>query len=208
MKILLACEESQTVCKEFRRKGHEAYSCDEQECSGGHPEWHIQDDVLRHLDGWDMIIGFPPCTHLSCACADRWEEKQADGRQQKAFEFVLEIWNACDTVCIENPQGWLNTNWCGPNQVVHPYYFGDPYLKRTCLWLKNLKLLRHFEHDSLFEEKTHVTPEAYWVSSSRTEINAKKFNRKIMDRGDRKFRHIQRSKFHPGIARAMADQWG
>ena len=112
MAVLIACEESQAVCIEFRKLGIEAYSCDVLPCSGGHPEWHIQGDVLEQLGkGWDMIIAFQPCTHLSGAGAPSWKQKQEDGRQQKAIDFVLKIYSApCDKIAIENPTGILNTS--------------------------------------------------------------------------------------------------
>ncbi len=203
MRVLLACEESQAVCIEFRKKGHEAYSCDTQECSGGHPEWHLQCDVRDALkDNWDMIIGFPPCTHLSVAGANLWKKKIESGLMQESFEFVKLIWNACDTVCIENPTGWLNSNWMKATQIINPFNFGDPYKKRTCLWLKNLPRLKHFKEDDLFDKKTHVEPEAYWVNSSSALEKAKENGLKVLHRDPK-----LRSKTFPGIAKAMADQW-
>lgn len=201
MKVLIACEESQRVCIEFRKQGHEAFSCDTQPCSGGHPKWHIQGDVLPVLaDHWDMIIAFPPCTDLSCACAHLWPQKSADGRQQAAFDFVQKIWQSNERVCIENQQGWLNTNWSPPTQVIQPFYFGDPYIKRTCLWLKNLPPLGYRLRDDLFGKKTAVAPKSYWASSS----NRPPGYLKNGVQSDAK----NRSKTFPGIAKAMADHWG
>ncbi|WP_206504702.1 hypothetical protein, partial [Bacillus sp. L75] len=133
MRILVACEESQAVTIELRALGHEAFSADIIDCSGGHPEWHIKGDVLPILnDGWDMIIAFPPCTHLSAAGAPSWKQKQADGRQQAALDFVYEIRVAmCDLIAIENPTGKLNTSWRKPDQIINPFQFGDPFKKRT-----------------------------------------------------------------------------
>lgn len=206
MKILTVCEESQRVCIEFRKRGHEAYSCDLQPCSGGHPEWHIQGDARQVLqENWDMIIAFPPCTDLSCACAHLWPQKAADGRQKAAFDFVLEIWSSSEKVCIENPQGWLNTNWMAPDQTVHPYFFGDPWLKRTCFWLKNLPKLYYVPEDTPLLNlcgiyKTAVEPIGYWVNSS---------NRKNSNLKNGKHRDpVNRSKTFPAIARAMAEAWG
>src|SRR5579871_599466 len=117
MKILVACEESQAVTIELRKLGHEAYSCDIQECSGGHPEWHIQDDVLKHLDGWDMIIAFPPCTHLAMSGARHFEKKRADGRQQEGINFFMAITNApCAKLAIENPVGIMSGIYRKPDQ--------------------------------------------------------------------------------------------
>ena len=107
MKVLVACEESQEVCKAFRAKGHEAYSCDIQDCSGGHPEWHLQVDALELLKlKWDMIIAFPPCTHLAVSGARHFEKKRADGRQREAIEFFCKFLTAdCERIAIENPVG-------------------------------------------------------------------------------------------------------
>lgn len=137
MNVLIACEESQTVCKAFRAKGHEAYSCDIQPCSGGHPEWHLQDDVLKHLEGWDLIIAHPPCTYLTVAGnrhfdVSRYGQK-AIGRindRIKAAEFFMQIVNApCDHIAIENPVGYMNTHYRKPDQIIQPYYFGHPVSK-------------------------------------------------------------------------------
>ena len=188
MKILVACEESQVVCKAFREKGHEAYSCDFQCCSGGHPEWHIQDDVLPLLNGfcsfrtqnmietdepiwllqkWDLIIAHPPCTYFSNAIMvnlgrndrpdvfnDEWKAKFFENRKN-AFDFVMKIWDAdCDRICIENVVGYLSTHFQKPSQYIEPYYFGDPWKKKTCLWLKSLPKL---------ESTKVVTPTGKWV---------------------------------------------
>lgn len=202
MRVLCACEESQAVTIQFRKLGHETFSCDIQECSGGHPEWHIKGDVLKILkQDWDLIIAFPPCTDLSGACANLWPQKQADGRQLAAFEFVKKIWESNDRVCIENPQGWLNTNWKKPTQTIHPWFFGDPYKKRTCLWLKGLPKLEYLLEDTLFGKKTAVEPTQYWVSSSNNQRSGRLkngINRSAKDR----------SKTFPSIAKAMAEQWG
>lgn len=207
MRVLAACEESQRVCKAFRQRGHEAYSCDIIPCSGGHPEWHMQRDVTEVLsDCWDLIIAFPPCTDLSCACANLWPQKEQDGRQKKAFEFVKKIWNApCEKIVIENPQGWLNTNWISPTQTIHPYYFGDPYFKRTCLWIKGLQPLHYCLKDTQLLNlmgvySTAVEPIGYYVSSSNRKTGNLKngIHRSPKDR----------SKISKAIAKAMADQWG
>lgn len=210
MKILVACEESQRVCIEFRKRGHEAYSCDVIPCSGGHPEWHIQCDVLRILysptwfytmDGayhsvykWDMIIAFPPCTHL-CVSGARWfEQKRKDGRQQEGIDFFMKFTDLnCDKVVIENPVGIMSSVWRKPDQIIQPYEYGHPYTKKTCLWLKGLPLLK--PTDIL------TKPETGWVNQSFTKDGRyggfKAFNGST-----------ERSKTFPGIARAMAEQWG
>lgn len=138
MKILVACEESQAVTKEFRRLGHEAYSCDIVPCSGGHPEWHLQQDVLPLLkEKWDMIIAFPPCTDLAVSGAAWFEQKRRDGRQQKSIDFFMHFANAdCPKIAIENPIGIMSTKWRKPDQIVQPWMFGHPESKATCFWLK------------------------------------------------------------------------
>lgn len=138
MKILIACEESQTVCKAFRLKGHEAYSCDILPCSGGRPEWHIQGDIVIELKKkWDMIIAFPPCTHLAVSGAAWFAEKRKDGRQQQGIDFFMLFTNAaCDKVVIENPVGIMSSIYRKPDQIIQPYQFGEPFSKKTCLWIR------------------------------------------------------------------------
>lgn len=205
MKILVACEESQAVTIELRRLGHEAYSCDIEPCSGGHPEWHIQGDVLPLLnDQWDMIIAFPPCTHLSSAGACAWKQKQEDGRQQAAIDFFMAFANAdCPRIAIENPVGWMNKNYRKPDQIIQPWMFGDEARKRTCLWLKGLPVLQATKivgHGELYQivrksgprKGSIYTAPAWYQKLSR------------LDPADRS---KLRSKTFPGIARAMAEQW-
>jgi len=185
MQILVACEESQAVTKEFRRLGHEAYSCDIQPCSGGHPEWHIQDDVLKVInDGWDMMIAFPPCTHLSSSGARWFKEKQADGRQQEAIDFFIVLANApIEKIAIENPIGIMSTKWRKPDQIIQPWQFGHGETKSTCLWLKNLPLLQPTNIVDGREQRIwKMAP-----SPERTRLRSKTFS---------------------GIARGMAEQWG
>lgn len=140
MRILVACEESQAVTIELRRLGHEAYSCDIQDCSGGHPEWHIKGDALELLKmKWDMLIAFPPCTHLAVSGARHFAKKQADGRQQEAVDFFLRFVNAdCPRIAVENPVGIMSSKYRKPNQIIQPYMFGDHARKTTCLWTKGL----------------------------------------------------------------------
>ena len=140
-----------TVTKEFRKLGHQAYSCDMLECSGGHPEWHIQEDVTKLLkEKWDMIIAFPPCTYLTVT-GNRWFniEKYGDKaikryqKRKEAIDFFMMFANAnCNKIAIENPVGVMSTEWRKPNQIIQPYQFGDPFEKKTCLWLKGLKNLK------------------------------------------------------------------
>ena len=142
MKVLLACEESQAVCKEFRRLGHEAFSCDILPTSGDNPEWHIQDDLMDVMyDGsWDLMVAFPPCTHLAVSGARHFKQKQKDGRQQQGIDFFMNVVNApIEFIAVENPVGIMSTLYRKPDQIIHPYYFGDSYSKKTCLWLNNLE---------------------------------------------------------------------
>ena len=193
MKILIACEESQTVCKAFRAKGHEAYSCDILPCSGGNPEWHLQQDIIPLLEQeWDMIIAFPPCTHLAVSGAAHFAKKRADGRQQEGIDFFMIFANAkCDKIAVENPIGIMSSVWRKPNQIVQPWMFGHPESKATCLWLKNLPNLQPTDNvKELFDtlpknkqQRLHYLPPS-------------------------KERAALRSKTFIGIAKAMASQWG
>ena len=244
MKVLVACEESQAVTKEFRRLGHEAYSCDIIECSGGHPEWHIMQDVLPLLnpsnvplwdvnttikgiefktcdgkehfinDKWDMIIAFPPCTHLAVSGARHFEKKRADGRQREGIEFFCQFLNAdCDRIAIENPVGIIGGDYIRqyfpdlaekyslpqkPSQIVQPYEYGHTNKKTTCLWLKGLPDLVPTEV---------INPEPDFVYP-----NGKKYPNWMMETLKNcktpEERSIARSKTFPGIARAMGEQWG
>lgn len=228
MKILIACEESQAVTKEFRAKGHEAYSCDIIDCSGGHPEWHIKGDVLPLLDGdcnfktsdgfdhsivgnWDMIIAFPPCTyltnagtrHFSLKCNAPEKVQKRIKLREEAFMFFMRFANAnCDKIAIENPVGYMNKNYRKPDQIIHPYYFGDNAKKRTCLWIKGLDKLKH----------TNVLPEpepmyiCQGEKSKGKKIGWCEGMRNIT--GGQEERAKARSKTFPGIAKAMAEQWG
>jgi hypothetical protein len=211
MKVLIACEESQTVCIAFRELGHEAYSCDIQDCSGGHPEWHIKDDVLKIInDNWDLMIAHPPCTYLSFAGngwfnIDKYGDK-AIHRIQKRKEaeiFFLKFYNCkIPKIAIENLRGSMN-KIIKHSQVIHPYYFGDKEKKTTCLWLKNLPKLVHISKDDLFDSATHTEePKPKYIDRS-----GKK--RYFTDTFAKTPDIIKlRSKTFPGIAKAMANQWG
>lgn len=237
MRVLVACEESQAVCKELRQRGHEAYSCDIIDCSGGHPEWHIKEDVLPLLNGncsfettdgekhevdgkWDMIIAFPPCTHLAVSGAAHFEKKRADGRQREGIEFFCQFLNAdCDKIVIENPVGVIAGDYIPkwfpdlakkyglpkkPTQIIHPWMFGDNFSKSTCLWLKGL--------DSLVPEVTEQ-PELEWKEWVDKKTGKKKrqplwFYEALRNSKTPEERACIRSKTFPGIARAMAEQWG
>jgi len=204
MKILLACEESQAVTKAFRKLGHEAFSCDILPCSGGHPEWHIQGDVLEQLDkGWDMLIAFPPCTHLAVSGARHFKEKIADGRQQEGIDFFMEMINApIPKIAVENPIGIMSTNYRKPDQIIQPWQFGDKAQKSTCLWLKGLpKLVPTDIVDKgefiEFTSKKGVKkrqPKWYFDALKNAKTSAE--------------RSTLRSKTFQGIADAIASQWG
>lgn len=151
MRILLACEESQAVTIEMRKLGHEAFSCDLLPCSGGHPEWHLQQDVTELLQQkWDLIIAFPPCTYLTVT-GNRWFNIERYGEQaiqrHKDREFAIKFFKMfadcdCERVAIENPVGIMSSVWRKPDQIINPYEFGDPFEKKTCLWLKGLPKLQ------------------------------------------------------------------
>ena len=184
MKILVACEESQAVTIELRRRGHEAYSCDIEPCSGGHPEWHLQVDALELLKmKWDMILAFPPCTHLAVSGARYFEQKRKDGRQQAAIDFFMRFANAdCPKIAIENPVGIMSSVWRKPDQIIQPWQFGHGETKKTCLWLKGIPLLVPTNIVDGREQRIWKMP----PSEDRAKNRAKTF---------------------PGIARAMAEQW-
>lgn len=199
---MVACEESQEVCIRFREKGHEAFSCDVQDCSGGKPEWHIKGDVLGVLsDGWDMMIAFPPCTHLAVSGAKHFEQKIKDGRQQKGIDFFMEMINApIPKIAVENPVGIMSKKYRKPTQIIQPYYFGDQAQKTTCLWLKNLPPLYHNKEPNLFDAKTTHVDKGEFVTTP----SGKRLPKWYSDNKNPKIR----SKTFPGIAQAMANQWG
>jgi hypothetical protein len=212
MKILIACEESQIVCKTFRDKGHEAYSCDIQDCSGGHPEWHIKDDVLKVIDdNWDMMIAHPPCTYLTLAANKYYDEKvygkKAIKRKQDridAVEFFLKLWNAnIPKICIENPVGIMCNYIDRKNyQIIQPYYFGDPERKTTQLWIKNLPPLQYGH--GLFFQSDVVKPNLIIYENGKTD-SAWHYNTFNFPKDQRA---KLRSKTFPGVAKGMANQWG
>ena len=219
MKVLVACEESQVVCKAFRERGHEAYSCDIKPCSGGHPEWHIKCDVrailnrrpnhftngrtgiaitfttqhgaIHTIEGWDLIIAHPPCTFLSSAGASRLFNKDGtakDGvryiRGLEARDLFIRILDAdCPRIAIENPTPLKIYELPRYTQIINPYMFGNPWRKRTCLWLKGLPEL---------EATNVVEPDEYWVGNN--------------SKGGHRSQRI-RGVTAPGIADAMAAQW-
>ena len=216
MRILIACEESQTVCIAFRERGHEAYSCDILPCSGNHPEWHIQDDVTKHFDdGWDMMIAFPPCTHLAVSGAAHFAKKRADGRQHQGIDFFMKFTQTnIKRSAIENPVGIMSRIYRKPDQIIQPYFFGDGFSKTTCLWLNNLTPLFHAANVDLFNDKiTHVSNTDGWFEWIDNKTGKKKrqpkwFWEAFLNAKTHEERSKIRSKTFPGIANAMAEQWG
>jgi len=208
VRVLIACEESQAVCIEFRKLGHEAFSCDLQECSGGYPEWHLKQDVFEVIEmGWDMMIAFPPCTHLAVSGAAWFEQKRKDGRQQEGIDFFMAMVNApIEKIAIENPMGIMSTVYKKPTQIIQPYYFGDELSKKTCLWLKNLPPLYHNKQPNLFDSQvTHVGKGEMVEFESGTKMPKWYADAWRLPKDERS---KLRSKTFPGIARAMATQWG
>lgn len=221
MRVLVACEESQALTIELRRLGHEAYSCDLLPCSGGHPEWHIMNSVSPLLNGkcsfltddwqihevqgkWDMIIGFPPCTYLTVA-GNKWFDviKYKEEAQKRwndrcvAISFFLSIAYAdCEKIAVENPVGCMSTFFRKPDQIVYPYMFGDPERKGTCLWLKGLPKLKptNIVEPNIVTYKNGKGTDSPWHINT---LGLPKEERAKM-----------RSKTFPGIAKAMAEQWG
>ena len=217
MKVLVACEESQEVCKAFRALGHEAYSCDIQEPSGGHPEWHILGDALEAvkaghvvtMDGqyhevykWDLLIAHPPCTYLTNASAVRMRVigKIVPERYSKAMEakdfFISFLEADCPKIAVENPTPMKIIGLPPYTQAIQPWQFGHPYTKRTCLWLKELPLL---VPTKIITEG--VTP---WVNGGNKDAHGN--YRRFQGRKERDPK-IRSKTFH-GIAKAMAEQWG
>lgn len=220
MKILVACEESQAVTIELRKLGHEAYSCDIQPCSGGYPEWHIQQDVATLIKGkcyfyttdntyhdtvamrhWDMTIAFHPCTHLAVSGAAWFEQKRKDGRQQQGIDFFMMFANAdCERIAIENPIGIMSNTYRKPDQIIQPWQFGDNVGKSTCLWLKGLPLLipsiterPEPQYHTWIDGKGRIKRQEQWFYETRCLPHS--------ERGK------AASKTFPGIAQAMAQQW-
>ena len=202
MRVLVACEESQAVTIELRRLGHEAYSCDIQECSGGHPEWHLRVDALELLKmKWDMLIAFPPCTDLAVSGARHFAKKRADGRQQRSIEFFMRFARAdCPRIAIENPVGIMSSEYRKPDQIIQPYQFGNHARKATCLWLKGLPKLKPTD----IVDPGLILRGGFSFGASAN--YARDENGKIIPWNDPRTAKA-RSKTFPGIARAMAEQW-
>tara|TARA_Y100000310_G_scaffold222734_1_gene224470 strand:- start:3899 stop:4471 length:573 start_codon:yes stop_codon:yes gene_type:complete len=190
VKVLVACEESQAVCIAFRKKGHEAFSCDTQNCSGGHPEWHIKDDVLNHLhDGWDLMVAHPPCKYI-CNGGNNWLNRRPDlawreNRELSAQFFLRFIEAPINKIAVENPIGCMNSKYRKPDQIIHPYMFGHDIRKDTCFWLKNLPPLMPTLHIPPPHRKID-----YWSNKRNP--------------GGRSLKSVT----YQGIADAMSEQWG
>lgn len=197
MKILVGCEESQEVTKAFRNLGHEAYSCDLQDCSGGHPEWHLKMDVFEaiKLKDWDMGIFFPTCTYLTVS-ANKWYKDQPDRKsgvlvgmarreaREEAIYFFMRLYNCgINKIAIENPIGVMSSRFRKPDQVIQPWMFGHGETKSTCLWLRNLSKLEPTNIVEGREQRLHLLP----PTKDRAKLRSKTYN---------------------GIALAMAEQWG
>ena len=223
MRVLIACEESQRVCTAFRQRGHEAYSCDIIDCSGGHPEWHIKQDVLPLLNGncrfttadgaehtisskWDLIIAHPPCTYLT-VCANRYYDINRYGQKaekrlkdrEAAIEFFMKfVYADCEHIAIENPVGVISTRYRKPDQIIHPYFFGENFSKSTCLWLKNLPKLK----------ATNVVDKGEFVTFSSGKKMPKWYSDLFKNCKTQTERSLMRSKTFQGVAKAMAEQWG
>ena len=220
MKVLVACEESQAVCKAFREKGHEAYSCDIIDCSGGHPEWHIKwdalslvngnctfltaDGELHHIEGeWDMIIAFPPCTYLCNTGTpyldvNKWGQKAIERakKREEAFEFFMSFVNAdCPKIVIENPVGLPNSRYRKPDQIINPWQFNHPFDKKTCLWLKGVDKLKPICNERPENIKSYAFHTMIDENGKTISWNSD-LSKKL------------RSKTFPGVAEAMAEQWG
>ena len=226
MNVLIACEESQRVCKAFREKGHNAFSCDILECSGGHPEWHIQGDVLEILNGdrefmtndgtdhyiyeWDLIIAHPPCTYLTVT-GNRWfnverygdKARQRQKDREEAAEFFMRFWDCdCKRVVIENPIGYMSSYFRKADQIIHPYYFAESKndenceRKATCLWMRGVEPLKYEIKYSprVIKYKNGKGTDSPWHMATMSLPPDE--------------RARARSKTFPGIARAMAEQWG
>ena len=204
MKILVSCEESQAVTIELRKLGHEAFSCDILEQSGGHPEWHIKGDAVKeaYSGKYDMMICFTPCTHLAVSGARHFKEKIADGRQQQGIDLFMSFVNApIEKIAIENPVGIMSTNYRKPNQIIQPWMFGDKAQKSTCLWLKGLPKL----------EPTDIVEKGeFFEFTSKKGVKKKMamwYYKALQDARTPAERSTLRSKTFPGVAKAMAEQW-
>jgi hypothetical protein len=216
-RILIACEESQATTKAFRKLGHEAFSCDLLPCSGGHPEWHFQQDVFEVINqGWDLMVAHPPCTFLT-GSGVQWlshpEDKALPFEERRphpkypnrrndmldSVEFVKALYNAdIKQIAIENPVGLLSSRWRKPDQIVQPYMFGDEATKTTCLWLKNLPLLL----------PTNIVGKGERTVFASGKSHPKWYADALKNAKTKEERQTLRSKTFDGMAQAFAEQWG
>lgn len=212
MRVIVACEESQAVTKEFRALGHEAFSCDILPCSGGHPEWHFQEDIFKVLERenkFDLMIGHPPCTYLAVSGAgwmynkDGTRNEERYKNQMDGLEFVHALMDVdIDHICIENPISVISSYIREPDQIIQPWQFGDEATKSTCLWLKNLPLL----------QPTKIVSHGEKYEWTDTKTGKKKsqplwYYEALLKAKSPQERRTLRSKTFPGIAQAMAKQW-
>ena len=217
MRVLIACEESQAICKAFRDEGHDAFSCDILPCSGGHPEWHLHGDVFDFVnDGWDLMIAHPPCTYLAVSGA-KWyyhpDDKELpfterrphprfpDRRkhQQEALDFVQKLMDVdIPRIAVENPISVISSNIRKPDQIIQPWMFGDEAMKSTCLWTKNLPKL----------EPTKIVGKGEMVTYGSGNRMQKWYVDALTNSKTPEERRTMRSKTFKGIAKAMAEQWG
>jgi len=217
MKVLIACEESQAICKAFREAGHEAFSCDILPCSGGHPGWHLQGDVFNFVDrGWDLMIAHPPCTYLSVSGA-KWyyhpednelpfKERRPHPRfpdrrkhQQEGLDFVQKLMDVdIPRIAIENPISVISSRIRKPDQIIQPWMFGDEAMKSTCLWLKNLPKIK----------PTKIVGKGEMVTYGSGKRMQKWYVDALTNSKTAEERRTMRSKTFPGMAKAIAEQWG
>lgn len=199
MKILIACEFSGLVTEAFRKRGHDVLSCDlrDSEIEGKHYKGNVIDKLY---DGWDLMIGFPPCTYLSFVGKRYWDYPGRIKQRIEALEFFRILWEApIEKICLENPLGIASQVITKHHQVIEPYFFGNQFKKTTCLWLKNLPLLQHEAENNLFTQKTHTDlPKPIYKNSNGKNIHF------VEATSNKK----ERERFWPGIANAMAEQWG
>jgi len=211
VKVLIACEESQTITAKYRAKGIEAFSCDLKPAKIN-ADWHYQTDVFDVINlGWDLMVAHPPCTFLTVT-ANKWMKPEFESRfptrkqdRINAIDFFMKLWDAnIKRIAIENPIGIMSTQFKKPDQIIHPYYFGDPTPKSTCLWLKNLPKLIHVKEDDLFETKTHVKPEIIIGKKDGKKYSKIHYQSITKNPGERA---EIRSKTFDGIADAIVNQW-
>jgi hypothetical protein len=212
MKILIACEESDEVRSQFENLGFDAYSCDILPNRNNNAK-HFQNNIFDIINNnWDLMIAFPPCTDLASSGAAWFKKKIESGQQQKSIDFFLKLANAnIKHIAIENPIGIMSKIYKKPDQIIQPYYFGDPYKKTTCLWLKNLPKLYHNKTINLFDKNITHTNQGdffYWTDKKTNKIKKQPLWYTEAFFKNKKDRQKIRSKTFTGIAKAMALQWG